>query len=96
MAYEENGVWKPWRHPDYRYPESSLQGWWRNQLDEIIAVLSETSSTAGNPAVKAAKYDFNADSAGSGLQMLVSTLERQYEQLPADFDPRTRSSEAQR
>jgi hypothetical protein len=89
MAWIENGVWKPWRHPDYRVVASELQGWWRNpHTGDVLAVLAEAESPSGKAAVRAARYNFNIGSRGTGLLMLRTTLERNYVREPDDLDPR--------
>lgn len=89
MAWLEQGVWKPWRHPDFRDPASELQGWWRKTgTDEVIAVLAEGESPAGKRLVQAAKYNFNEGTRGSGIRLLRSTLERDYVRERDDLDPR--------
>jgi hypothetical protein len=66
VGWTEDGVWKPWRHPDYRDAESDLQGWSRHQgTGDVIAVLEETTSTTGKAMVQAAKYNFNEDTRGT-------------------------------
>ncbi len=52
-------------------------------------VLTETEHpTSGKPLLQAAKYNFSEGARGTGIRLLVSTLERDYERLPDDFDPR--------
>jgi hypothetical protein len=88
VGWTEDGVWKPWRHPDYRDAESDLQGWWRHQgTGDVIAVLEETTSTTGKPMVQAAKYNFNEDTRGNGLRLLTATLQRHYVRESDDLDP---------
>jgi hypothetical protein len=87
----ENGVWKPWRHADYREPPTGLQGWWRHvQTGEVIAVLSlNESPEAGRIRVQAARYDGSQVRRGSGIQLLVETLKRDYVREPDNLDPRS-------
>jgi hypothetical protein len=90
-ATMDGGDWKPWLHPDFREPSSHLQGWWRrSDTGEVVAVLSVESGE--RPLASVAKYNFEDDARGSGFRLLVSSLERDYERLPDDFDPRVGTS----
>jgi hypothetical protein len=88
-AWLEDGVWKPWRHPDYRSRAHDCQGWWRKATGEVIAVLGAGDhSSAGNELVTCAKYDFNQGTRGTGFRMRRSALELRFERAPDDLDPR--------
>jgi hypothetical protein len=86
----EDGVWKPWRHPDYAKPTNKRghQGWWRHQgTGNVIAVLGDTTSRSGKPIVIAAKYNFNSSARGNGFQLLKRNLLRDYVQESDTLDP---------
>ena len=74
---------------DYTKPERQAwsPGWWRHQATgNVIAVLDESSSRSGEPMVIAAKYNFNVDTRGNGIQLLTRNLLGDYVQEPDDLD----------
>ena len=89
-GFLEDGVWRPWRHPDYRSSAHELQGWWRKSgTDEVIAVLGHAGTTkAGDDLFTCSKYDFNEGARGSSFRMGRARLERDYEREADDLDPR--------
>jgi hypothetical protein len=87
---EIDGIWKPWRHRTFRDVPHPLQGWWRHRESrEHVAVLGDAGeSSTGNSLVVVSYYNADGIRRGNGTRMLAERVEREFDRMPENFDPR--------